>query len=385
MSDILSQKKSNYKKFKLKDLPWVDEDFKQYLKNYFISTCGYPEAKWRYEDVLNLDVYIYEKDLGRLSREYRPYDMGAGSGHIVIYFDKDFDYNSVDNIFMQHELKASLIHEIAHLFSLEPIDYWVDVNTYGDDESQLQLLDIQPDFSSDRFVSTPNEGVYIDRTRYINSPEERQAFQKEFNYIFSLGYTPREIYNFYSGPHKSKQEYDLIREFYNEWRHKQDNIPFEAISSSKKFNWYKIAQTQNDRTLVVYDFDDTIAHGTNNLQRILNIGQDKPYIWLNDFLRDYSKYGNDLYIMTARMQKTMGDCKKKIREFLKQFGVDFPESNIICSGFLPSTAICKDREFRKILEEEDIGRIIFIDDDSSNRSAVRGLCADYPQIDFIVI
>ncbi len=147
-------------------------------------------------------------------------------------------------------------------------------------------------------------------------------------------------------------------------------------------NWYKYAR---NKTIVIYDFDDTIACGTTNLQRMLNIGKDKPYVWLNDFLHDYNKYGNSLYIMTARMSRTLGDCRKLIRNFLFDFGIDFPESHIICVGFLPSSQGNKSKIVRQILNNNDIEELIFIDDDPNNRQAIYNLQSDYPKVDIRVI
>lgn len=153
----------------------------------------------------------------------------------------------------------------------------------------------------------------------------------------------------------------------------------------RRFNWYKYSQATVGRTLVVYDFDDTIAHGTSNFERLLNVGSDKPYKWLQSFIKDYYKYGDNLYIMTARYQKTFGDCKKKIINFLKEFGINFPESNIICSGFLPSSGGRKKDKFREMLDEKDIDTLIFIDDSQENKVSVGELKENYPQVDFIII
>jgi len=149
-------------------------------------------------------------------------------------------------------------------------------------------------------------------------------------------------------------------------------------------NWYKIAQI-NSSDIIIYDFDDTIASGTNNMQRILNIGNDKPYVWLSSFVEDYKKYGDNLYIMTARMHKTLGDCRKLIKSFLKQFGIDFPESNIICTGFLPSTWGRKKVEVEKILKNESPRKLIFIDDGINNREVIDGLQDKYPYTDILVM
>ena len=150
-------------------------------------------------------------------------------------------------------------------------------------------------------------------------------------------------------------------------------------------NWYKLCHKSNQNLIVIYDFDDTIACGTNDLQRFLNVGQNKPCVWLERFLKDYQKYGNNLYIMTARMHKTMGDCKVVIREFLRDFGIDFPESHIICTGFLPSAQGCKSREIRKILDTQEVSRLVFIDDNSDNREAIGELSEEYPHVDFTVV
>jgi hypothetical protein len=151
----------------------------------------------------------------------------------------------------------------------------------------------------------------------------------------------------------------------------------------KKANWYKIAQN-NSSDIIIYDFDDTIACGTTNMQRILNIGNNKPHIWLSSFLEDYRRYGDNLYIMTARMYKTVGDCRKLIKNFLKQFGIDFPESNIICTGFLPSTWSRKKIEIEKILENEAPENLIFVDNDINNRAAIDELQNDYPETNILV-
>lgn len=149
-------------------------------------------------------------------------------------------------------------------------------------------------------------------------------------------------------------------------------------------NWHKIAQI-NSSDIIIYDFDDTIAFGTNNIQRMLNIGNDKPYVWLSSFVEDYKKYGDNLYIMTARMYKTLGDCRKLIRKFLKQFGIDFPESNIICTGFLPSTWSRKKIEVEKILETEIPENLIFIDNDVNNRVVIDDLQDKYPKTNILVM
>jgi hypothetical protein len=148
-------------------------------------------------------------------------------------------------------------------------------------------------------------------------------------------------------------------------------------------NWYKISQNKSNE-IIIYDFDDTIACGTTNMQRVLNIGEDIPHVWLSSFIKDYKRYGDSLYIMTARMHKTVGDCKKIIKKFLRQFGINFSESNIICTGFLPSTWDRKKVEVEKILKEQSPDNLIFIDDSTNNREAIDELQEKYPETQILV-
>lgn len=149
-------------------------------------------------------------------------------------------------------------------------------------------------------------------------------------------------------------------------------------------NWYRMANIE-DNTIVIYDFDDTLACGTTDLERVLNIGVDRPYVWLDKFLDDYRKYGDKLYIITARFHKTIGDCKEKIADFLNRFGINFPKSNILCTGFFPSAHACKFNGVKQILDNHDVDRLIFIDDNPANRDAIAKLRRYYPHVEIITI